>query len=197
MQQQPPAFKISPNAVTTEQIQKCLEENKNLILAILEYQKLGKFQECAQYQAVLQRNLMYLAAIADAQPPTPQIPNGPNPSQVMQIAPNAIPQQANNLMQQPQPPQHATVQQLSVGGQKLPFQLNSFRAQDQEQLLQFQQQQLFQAQMGLLRPGAQNDLFEMQSSMMANRGGPQDGSEMALGGDSRIMQHNYGGFRDS
>uniref|UniRef100_A0A453I0X3 SS18 N-terminal domain-containing protein n=1 Tax=Aegilops tauschii subsp. strangulata TaxID=200361 RepID=A0A453I0X3_AEGTS len=46
-----------------------LDENKQLILAILENQNLGKLAECAQYQAQLQKNLLYLAAIADAQPP--------------------------------------------------------------------------------------------------------------------------------
>ena len=54
--------------VTTELIQKYLNENEQLILAILENQNVGKLQECAQYQARLQQNLMYLAAIADATP---------------------------------------------------------------------------------------------------------------------------------
>ncbi|XP_039008356.1 GRF1-interacting factor 3-like [Hibiscus syriacus] len=52
-----------PNNITTEQIQKYLDENKKLILAILDNQNLGKLAECAQYQAQLQKNLMYLAAI--------------------------------------------------------------------------------------------------------------------------------------
>ncbi|KAL5672503.1 hypothetical protein ACJX0J_016809, partial [Zea mays] len=47
-----------------------LDENKQLILAILENQNLGKLAECAQYQSQLQKNLLYLAAIADAQPET-------------------------------------------------------------------------------------------------------------------------------
>ncbi|MCE3216200.1 GRF-interacting factor 2 [Datura stramonium] len=51
-----------------------LDENKTLILAILDHQNLGKLAECAQYQARLQKNLMYLAAIADAQPQSPAIP---------------------------------------------------------------------------------------------------------------------------
>jgi hypothetical protein len=34
--------------ITTEQIQKYLDENKQLILAILENQNLGKLAECAQ-----------------------------------------------------------------------------------------------------------------------------------------------------
>jgi hypothetical protein len=47
-------------------------------MAIMENQNLGKLAECAQYQALLQKNLMYLAAIADAQPPPPT--PGPSPS---------------------------------------------------------------------------------------------------------------------
>ncbi|KAK3275434.1 SSXT-like protein [Cymbomonas tetramitiformis] len=56
--------------ITTEIIQKHLDENQQLILAILENQNLGKLNEVAAYQARLQHNLMYLAAIADAQPAT-------------------------------------------------------------------------------------------------------------------------------
>mmetsp|Transcript_47173 Transcript_47173/g.75528 ORF Transcript_47173/g.75528 Transcript_47173/m.75528 type:complete len:95 (-) Transcript_47173:129-413(-) len=63
--------------VTTELIQKYLDENQNLITAILESQNVGKLQDCMQYQAKLQHNLMYLAAIADATPvqaPPPAAP---------------------------------------------------------------------------------------------------------------------------
>ncbi|KAI3778210.1 hypothetical protein L2E82_07325 [Cichorium intybus] len=169
---------FSPNAITTEQIQKCLDDNKNLIMAILENQNLGKFQECAQYQAILQKNLMYLAAIADAQPPTQQ-PSNP------QMPPNSIPQQATNYMQQHQ----------QGGVPKLPFQLNALRTQDQQQQLlqiQQQQQQQLQAQMGL-RAGAQNGMLGMHQAMqsalagnpgslMDGRGNKQDGSEAASGG---------------
>ncbi|KAI3508086.1 hypothetical protein L1887_23087 [Cichorium endivia] len=193
MQQPPPsASKLSPNAITTEQIQKCLEDNKNLIMAIMENQNLGKFQECAQYQAVLQKNLMYLAAIADTHPPppTPQIPTQSQASP--SLPPGFMPQQANNFMQQPQP----GIPQLPVGGggggsggggQKLPFQLNSLRTQDQQQqLLQFQQQQQLQAQMGLRPgpgPGGQSGLFGMHQVMnhggdlINGQGSKQDGSE--------------------
>ncbi|KAK3036846.1 hypothetical protein RJ639_031464, partial [Escallonia herrerae] len=45
-----------------------LDENKSLILKILENQSSGKAGECAENQARLQRNLMFLAAIADCQP---------------------------------------------------------------------------------------------------------------------------------
>ena len=46
-----------------------LDENQALILAVLENQNLNNLEQCAAYQARLQQNLMYLAAIADAQKP--------------------------------------------------------------------------------------------------------------------------------
>ncbi|GJZ69203.1 hypothetical protein Tco_0632753 [Tanacetum coccineum] len=57
-----------------------------------------------EYQAVLQKNLMYLAAIADAQPPaaTPTPTTTPPQTSTPQIPPNTIPQQAKNYMQQHQ-----------------------------------------------------------------------------------------------
>ena len=51
--------------ISTELIQKYLDENQNLILAILENQNVGRLAECARYQNRLQQNLMYLASIAD------------------------------------------------------------------------------------------------------------------------------------
>ncbi|KAK8483486.1 hypothetical protein V6N11_082013 [Hibiscus sabdariffa] len=45
-----------------------LDENKSLILKIVESQNSGKLSECTENQARRQRNLMYLAAIADSQP---------------------------------------------------------------------------------------------------------------------------------
>ncbi|KAL8210575.1 hypothetical protein R6Q57_005012 [Mikania cordata] len=60
-----------PTNVTTDHIQQYLDENKSLILKIVESQNSGKIAECAEHQAKLQRNLMYLAAIADSQPQAP------------------------------------------------------------------------------------------------------------------------------
>ncbi|KAG9445188.1 hypothetical protein H6P81_016528 [Aristolochia fimbriata] len=71
MQMQPMMSAYNPNAVTTDIIQQYLDENKQLILTILENQNTGKLSECAQNQARLQQNLMYLAAIADSQPQPP------------------------------------------------------------------------------------------------------------------------------
>ncbi|ELU11392.1 hypothetical protein CAPTEDRAFT_105352 [Capitella teleta] len=42
-----------------------LDENNQLIQAILDYQNKGKPQEVVQYQQILHRNLVYLATIAD------------------------------------------------------------------------------------------------------------------------------------
>uniref|UniRef100_A0A6N2KZ64 SS18 N-terminal domain-containing protein n=1 Tax=Salix viminalis TaxID=40686 RepID=A0A6N2KZ64_SALVM len=87
-------------SITTEQIQKYLEENKQLIMAILENQNKGNVSECASYQAQLQQNLMYLARIADAQPQgttmTSQMPPqqpAVKQEQYMQPSQVAMPQQ--------------------------------------------------------------------------------------------------------
>ncbi|KAL0552669.1 hypothetical protein IC582_011787 [Cucumis melo] len=68
MQMQPMMAAYYSNNVTTDHIQQYLDENKSLILKIVESQNSGKLNECAENQARLQRNLMYLAAIADSQP---------------------------------------------------------------------------------------------------------------------------------
>uniref|UniRef100_A0A0A9E2F6 GIF3 n=1 Tax=Arundo donax TaxID=35708 RepID=A0A0A9E2F6_ARUDO len=126
MPMQPQAPAMAPAAgITTEQIQKYLDENKNLIIAILENQNLGKLAECAQYQAQLQKNLLYLAAIADAQPQTavsrPQMaPPGSSPgvgqymSQVPMFPPRTplTPQQM-----QEQQLQQQQAQSLNFNGQ--------------------------------------------------------------------------------
>ncbi|KAK9292748.1 hypothetical protein L1049_020728 [Liquidambar formosana] len=73
MQMQPMMAAYYPNSVTTDHIQQYLDENKSLILKIVESQNSGKLSECAENQARLQRNLMYLAAIADSQPQPPAV----------------------------------------------------------------------------------------------------------------------------
>ncbi|KAJ9565442.1 hypothetical protein OSB04_001408 [Centaurea solstitialis] len=91
-----------------------LDENKQLILAIMNNQNLGKLAECAQYQALLQKNLMYLAAIADAQPPTPTPAQAPAAAISSQMAPVPHPgmqQQGGFYMQQH--PQSVMAQQPS------------------------------------------------------------------------------------
>ncbi|CAN6849891.1 unnamed protein product [Brassica oleracea] len=73
MQMQPMMAGYYPNNVTSDHIQQYLDENKSLILKIVESQNSGKLSECAENQAKLQRNLMYLAAIADSQPQPPSM----------------------------------------------------------------------------------------------------------------------------
>ncbi|XP_020276529.1 GRF1-interacting factor 2-like [Asparagus officinalis] len=95
---------VPPAGITTEQIQKYLDENKQLILAILDNQNMGRLGECAQYQAQLQKNLLYLAAIADAQPQSPAM----RPQMIPQAA---MPQGGKQYIQQtPNFPPKTTLQ---------------------------------------------------------------------------------------
>ncbi|PIN20244.1 Calcium-responsive transcription coactivator [Handroanthus impetiginosus] len=84
MQMQPMMAAYYPTNVTTDHIQQYLDENKSLILKIVESQNSGKLSECAENQARLQRNLMYLAAIADSQPQPPTMHSQYPPSGIMQ-----------------------------------------------------------------------------------------------------------------
>ncbi|CAA2965369.1 Hypothetical predicted protein [Olea europaea subsp. europaea] len=146
-----------PANITTEQIQKYLDENKKLILAIMDNQNLGKLAECAQYQAQLQRNLMYLAAIADAQPQTP--------SMAPQMSPHPAMQQGGFYLQHPQAT--AMAQQPGIFPPRAPLQFNNpHPIQDQRQHLT---QQAMQAQMVLRPSGASNDAQTTHND--ANLGG--------------------------
>ncbi|CAK9195275.1 unnamed protein product, partial [Sphagnum troendelagicum] len=49
MQQMASTYGSSSMQITTELIQKYLDENKQLILAILDNQSLGKIQDCATF----------------------------------------------------------------------------------------------------------------------------------------------------
>ncbi|KAJ8492282.1 hypothetical protein OPV22_014003 [Ensete ventricosum] len=131
-----PMSTIPVSNITTEQIQKYLDENKQLILAILENQNLGKLAECAQYQAQLQKNLLYLAAIADAQPNAPAV----RPQMMMH---GSIPQAGHYVQQAPVFPPGA------------PPQYNPQQMQEQ-QMHQFQGM-VFPGQMGMRR-GAVNGI---------------------------------------
>lgn len=184
---------FQPTNITTEQIQKYLDENKKLILAILDNQNLGKLAECAQYQAQLQKNLMYLAAIADAQPQTPAIPP--------QMAPHPV-MQPGFYMQHPQAA--AMAQQQGMFPQKMPMQFGNPHQMQDQQL----HQQAMQGQMGM-RPGTANNGMHQMHSETALGGPPsatgpndgrggnkQDASEAgAVGGDgqgSSAAAHNSG-----
>ncbi|XP_008218294.1 PREDICTED: GRF1-interacting factor 1 [Prunus mume] len=98
MQMQPMMAAYYPNNVTTDHIQQYLDENKSLILKIVESQNTGKLSECAENQAKLQRNLMYLAAIADSQPQPPTMhPQYPSTG-IMQPGAHYMQQQAAQQM---------------------------------------------------------------------------------------------------
>ncbi|GMH18312.1 hypothetical protein Nepgr_020153 [Nepenthes gracilis] len=200
-QQSPQMFSIPPSLpttnITTEQIQKYLDENKRLILAILENQNLGKLAECAQYQDVLQKNLMYLAAIADAQPQAPTAPH--------QMSPQTAIQPQGPFVQHPQSVMAQQLQQQSAAfGPRLPFQINALQPHDQQQhqqLLHFQQQQQQQQPMaGLMgmRISANNNNkqtavqtgFGAVSSFMDSHG-RRDGSE-AVSGDAQMPSSGLG-----
>jgi len=122
----------SSSNITTELIQKYLDENKQLILAILDNQNLGKLNECATYQAKLQQNLMYLAAIADAQP------EGGQSSQMQ--APASSMQPAQQYLQQQQ--------QLQMMAQRNTTMIPSYLQQSQQA-----SQQSFYSQQSLLSGG--------------------------------------------
>nr|AFK48066.1 unknown [Lotus japonicus] len=176
MQQTPQMIPMMPSFpsqnITTEQIQKFLDENKKLILAILDNQNLGKLAECAQYQAQLQKNLMYLAAIADSQPQTPAMPP--------QMAPHPAMQQGF-YMQHPQAA--AMAQQQGTFPQKMPMQFgNPHQMQDQQQQQQQQlHQQAIQGQMGLRPGGMNNGMHPMHSNEAAHGGGSSGGPPSSAG----------------
>uniref|UniRef100_A0A803PPU7 SS18 N-terminal domain-containing protein n=1 Tax=Cannabis sativa TaxID=3483 RepID=A0A803PPU7_CANSA len=75
----PPSLPITNFNFSTERIQMCLEENKELILAIMENQNQGKFNECAPYRAKLQNNLMFLSNLADTLTKQPDVVSPPQP----------------------------------------------------------------------------------------------------------------------
>ncbi|KAH7543772.1 hypothetical protein JRO89_XS15G0014500 [Xanthoceras sorbifolium] len=185
-----------PLNITTEQIQKYLEENKQLILAIMENQNQGRAAESAMiiallawnqllvadttYQTQLQNNLLYLAKIADNQPQASQSsqPSSKVPSQVLAV--NCTPKSTLSESTPPQPsmqeehyiqPSHPAMSQQQQGflALKSPFPLNDQQQQQQQQhqLSYVQQQQLIQAQMGM-RPGAPTGIYQAMQSGPGN-----------------------------
>ncbi|KMZ73895.1 putative Synovial sarcoma associated ss18 protein [Zostera marina] len=145
----------SPNNVTTDLIQQYLDENKQLILAILDNQTSGKVDECAENQAKLQRNLMYLAAIADSQPQMPTIAQFP-PNAVMQSAPRY-------LQQQQQPHQQMTPQSLMAARSSMMY--------AQSSLSSMQQQQMMHSQLGMSVGGNNNGLHMLHGEGAMGGGG--------------------------
>ncbi|PSR98023.1 GRF1-interacting factor like [Actinidia chinensis var. chinensis] len=154
MQMQPMMAAYYPNNVTTDHIQQYLDENKSLILKIVESQNSGKLSECAENQARLQRNLMYLAAIADSQPQPP----------TMQFSPSGMIQPGAHYLQHQQA-QQMTPQSLMAA--------RSSALYSQQQFLALQQQQAMHSQLGM-SSGGSSGLHMMQSE--ANSTGGSSGA---------------------
>ncbi|KAK2499941.1 hypothetical protein MC885_014026, partial [Smutsia gigantea] len=72
-----------------------LDENHHLIQCILDHQSKGKTAECAQYQQILHRNLVYLATIADSNQNMQSLLPAP-PTQNMSLGPGALSQSGSS-----------------------------------------------------------------------------------------------------
>ncbi|CAA6662836.1 unnamed protein product [Spirodela intermedia] len=172
MQQHPMmAYANHPGNVTTDLIQQYLDENKQLILAILDNQNSGKLDECAVNQAKLQRNLMYLAAIADSQPQMPTI---------AQFPPNTLMQPGSRYMQQQQAQQMTTPQSLMVSRSPMLYAQSSIPTLQQQQ-----QQQDLHSQLGIAGGG--------ELHMLPGHGGLGGGVFPDFGRNSGTGKQEMGG----
>ncbi|KAF3782101.1 GRF1-interacting factor 3, partial [Nymphaea thermarum] len=132
----------------------CLDENKQLILAILENQNLGKVADVVQLQNRLQQNLIYLAAIADAQPQLQAL-------QLAQGLPHSATQAGEGHFMQH--PQAMGATQQHPFPPRVPMQFSSpqqmqehqHHQQHIQQQMLHQQQQFAQSPFGM-RPGSSN-----------------------------------------
>ncbi|XP_019191641.1 PREDICTED: GRF1-interacting factor 1-like [Ipomoea nil] len=178
MQMQPMMAAYYPTTVTTDHIQQYLDENKSLILKIVESQNSGKLNECAENQARLQRNLMYLAAIADSQPQPPSMHSQFTSSGIMQTGAHYLPHQ------------QAAAQQIST--QSLMAARSPMQLYGQQQPLSAYQQQAaaLHGQIGMSSGGGGGSGLHILQSEAHNAGSFADfgrglgggGSKQELGG---------------
>lgn len=172
MQMQPMMAAYYSNNVTTDHIQQYLDENKSLILKIVESQNSGKLTECAENQARLQRNLMYLAAIADSQPQ-------PATMHSQQYAQSGMMQSGAHYMQQQQ-------QAQSMSPQALMAARNSMLYNQQQPYPTLQQSQALHAsQMGMSSAGS--------SGLNMLQGEPHSGASSGMLGYSIGNSEGRGG----
>ncbi|KAF2307018.1 hypothetical protein GH714_023346 [Hevea brasiliensis] len=182
MQMQPMMAAYYPNNVTTDHIQQYLDENKSLILKIVESQNSGKISECAENQARLQRNLMYLAAIADSQPPTYNACPGMNAIREckamfklfqilsdcesvnsLQFPSSSILQPGAHYMQHQQA-QQMTPQSLMAARSSMLY--------TQQQFAALQQQQALHSQLGMISGGSPGlHMLQSEASTAGGSGG--------------------------
>ncbi|GFQ01470.1 grf1-interacting factor 1 [Phtheirospermum japonicum] len=154
-----------------------LDENKSLILRIVESQNSGKLSECAENQARLQRNLMYLAAIADSQPQPPTMHSSQYPG-------GGVLQPGTHYMQQQQ--QQMTPQSLMAARSSM-----FYGAQPYPSLQQ--QQQALHGTLGMSSSGGSSGLMLQGEPQSAGLGGFPDfirgdglpGGARALAGGSK------------
>ncbi|MCD9640176.1 GRF1-interacting factor 1, partial [Datura stramonium] len=121
-----------------------LDENKSLILKIVESQNSGKLTECAESQAKLQRNLMYLAAIADSQPQPPSMHS--------QLASGGMMQAGAHYLQQQQA-QQLTTQSLMAAARSSSMLYGQQQQQQSLSALQQQQAAYHSQQLGMSGSG--------------------------------------------
>ncbi|KAJ1385114.1 SS18 family [Sesbania bispinosa] len=179
MQMQPMMAAYYPNNVTTDHIQQYLDENKSLILKIVESQNSGKLSECAENQARLQRNLMYLAAIADSQPQPPTMPGQ------QQYPPGGMMQQGAHYMQTQQAHQ-MTQQQLMAARSSLLY-------SPQQPFAALQQQQALHSQLGVSSGGTSGvHMLQSEGSNVNVGGGGGSGSIGGSGGFPDFVRGSTG-----
>ncbi|KAE9611981.1 hypothetical protein Lal_00048914 [Lupinus albus] len=176
MQMQPMMAAYYPNNVTTDHIQQYLDENKSLILKIVESQSSGKLNECAENQSRLQRNLMYLAAIADSQPQPPVMPG--------QYTPGGVMQQGAHYMQAQQAQQMTQQQQLMLARSSLLYSQQGYSA--------LQQQQAMHSQLGM-SSGASTGLHMLQGEATSVGG---NAATLGSGGFPDFSGRGLGGKQD-
>ncbi|KAL3649762.1 hypothetical protein CASFOL_006165 [Castilleja foliolosa] len=175
MQMQPIMAAYYPTNVTTDHIQQYLDENKSLILRIVESQNSGKLSECAENQARLQRNLMYLAAIADSQPQPPTMHSQYPGSGVMQPGPHYMQQQMTT------PQSHMGRSSMFYGSQPYPS------LQQQQQ-----QQQSLHSQLGMLQGEPQSAGLGGFPDFIRGDGMP-GGARGLAGGSKQDREEGRGG----
>ncbi|KAJ4845530.1 hypothetical protein Tsubulata_015614 [Turnera subulata] len=169
MQMQPMMAAYYPSNVTTDHIQQYLDENKSLILKIVESQNSGKLNECAENQARLQRNLMYLAAIADSQPQPPTMHS--------QFPPTGIMQPGAHYMQHQQAAQ-MTPQALMAARSSMLYAQQPFSA--------LQQQQALHSQLGMSCGGSTGlHMLQSEASAAGGSGGMGAGGFGDFGGSKQ------------
>ncbi|KAJ8302408.1 hypothetical protein KUTeg_018804 [Tegillarca granosa] len=166
----------APNQAT---IQKMLDENNQLIQAIVDYQNKGRASECMQYQQMLHRNLVYLATLADSNQNVQALL--PAPGQYNQAAQGGMSQQQNAPMNQMRPPNSMANQmppntmiswpsqsQGSIGNASYNMQQQgNFQNQQQPMMSQQQQQPMMSQQQPMM--SQQQPMMSQQQPMMSQQ----------------------------